>query len=252
MTGTSINVRKGSRRPPLADEVVADLAAGIIAGQVAPGHLLPTEAQLSERFGVSRTVVREAMLRLQRSGLIRIQQGIGTVVLSPAHWRELDPEVIQVRASRGLIGDLIPDLLAVRRIVEVEVAALAAQHRSETDLERAAACIARMEETRDAPVEQTAADIAFHELLVEAAGNRLMREIMRPIHELRRIGSIMTTSHDPAVIESSIAGHREIVEAVRRRDSDAARDAMARHIGRFEQDLHDLSMAGEGTPPGAG
>src|SRR5690242_12043185 len=71
-----------SRRPRLADAIVAEIAAEIIRGDLAAGQMLQTEPQLCERFAVSRTVVREAMAQLARDGLVRIRQGAGTVVLS--------------------------------------------------------------------------------------------------------------------------------------------------------------------------
>lgn len=228
-----------SRRPPLADALVTEIAADILAGRLPPGTALPPEPQLCERFGVSRTVVREAVVRLQRIGVLGIRRGIGTTVLARTHWHELDPELLWVRAATGLIGDLVPDLLAVRRMVEVEVAGEAALSRSDVDLSRMASLIEAMLEAGDSPVAQTDADIAFHEALIIAGGNRIMREMMRPINQIRRIGSILTTSTGPSIIVTSIAGHQSIFDAVAAGDARAARQAMTSHIGQFERELHN-------------
>lgn len=225
------------RRPRLADAIVAEIAGQIIRGDLPAGHTLQAEPHLCERFGVSRTVVREAMAQLARDGLVRIRQGAGTVVLSRDHWHELDPGLLRVRAAQGLIGDLVPDLLAIRRIVEIEVAGEAARHRTDHDLARLASQIDIMDANIDEPAVYNSADISFHLELIAATGNELLLQLMRPINELRRIGSVITTSRARAVVLASMDGHRAIFDAVIRRDADAARAAMAAHIAQFERDM---------------
>jgi DNA-binding FadR family transcriptional regulator len=234
----------GWRRSPLSDTLVAELAADILAGHLATGAIVPPEPQLCIRFGVSRTVVREAMARLQRMGLVRIRQGLGTIVLPRADWREFDPELVQIRAVTGQIEDLLPELLVVRRMVEVEVAGDVARHRSEDDLGHLAGLIAAMDTTGNDPAAQTELDLAFHESLIVASGNRLLREMMQPISQLRRIGSLITTSSDDRIIAASNAGHTAIFRAIATRDDLAARAAMAKHLAQFERDL----LAAKTTP----
>jgi DNA-binding FadR family transcriptional regulator len=228
-----------SRRPRLSDDVVAALAADIIAGRIGPGEMLPTEPHLCARFNVSRTVIREAVARLSRNGLIRVAQGVGTVVLDRSHWNDLDPELLWVRATTGLIGDLVDDLLAVRRLVEVEAASLAALHRSDGDLAVLASWLDRMDAVLTDPVAYADADVAFHEALLAAGGNDLLRQMMRPVNQIRRIGSVITTARQPRLIAVSLTAHREIMAAVVAGDAAAARRAMAAHVGQFERDISD-------------
>src|SRR5918995_3909894 len=113
-----------------ADAVVVDIATDIITGRSLPGQALPTEQLLGERFEVSRTVVREAMARLAACGLIEVRHGLRAVVLERERWRELDPVLLQIRSTAGLIDDLLPDLFDIRRLIELEVAERAARNRT--------------------------------------------------------------------------------------------------------------------------
>ena len=228
-----------TRRPRLSDAVVSALAAEIISGRVAAGAMLETEPRLCDRFGVSRTVVREAVARLARNGLVRVRQGLGTVVLDRSHWDDLDPELLRIRAETGLIGDLVDDLLAIRRLIEVEVAGQAALRRSDGDLAELVRSIDGMQASLDDPVAYSDGDVAFHEALIAAGGNDLLRQMMRPVNQIRRIGSVITTGRDRALIAVSMAAHREIFDAVVAADADAARRAMAAHLDQFERDISD-------------
>lgn len=237
------------RRDRLSDQMTDDLAAAIVGLRWEPGASLPPEPELVERFGVSRTVVREAMLRLARIGLIRVRQGAGTIVLDRAHWHDFDPELLRVRAETGLIDDLVPDLLEIRRLVEVAVAGIAAERRGEEDVARLSRLVERM--TAAAAVADAGAyndaDIAFHDALTAAAGNALLRQVLRPVNEVRRVGSVISAARGPETVAASLAGHRDILAAVVAGDVAAARAAMARHITQFERDL--LAMVAARTPP---
>ncbi|MGB3328420.1 MAG: FadR/GntR family transcriptional regulator [Thermomicrobiales bacterium] len=225
------------RRPHLADAIIDELAGEILRGALGEGQLLAPEPQLSERFGVSRTVVREAIKRLQSLGLIEVRHGIGTIVLGPDEWDDLDPDLIRIRTNAGLIGDLAEDLFAVRRIIEVEVAGVAAQARSDQDIVALTAIVEAMRAPEMVPAHYTDLDIAFHDALLAAAGNRLLAKMMQPVNEIRRIGSLITTGTIQRVIPDSIVGHERILAAVEAGDADRARAEMADHLDEFARDL---------------
>lgn len=233
------------RRPRLSTEIVSKLVAKIIDEELPTGSMLSTESQFCEQFGVSRTVVREAMAQLERLGLVWIRQGYGTVVFSRDHWHELDPDLLRIRAEQGMIGDILPDLLAIRRLVEVQSASEAAHHRTETDVSRLASLIAAMDASVDLPLAYNDADISFHNALLAATGNDLLLQLMRPINELRRIGSVITASRARAIVLDSMSGHRAIFAAIAKGDPSAARDAMASHIAQFERDMLEALPPGE-------
>ncbi|MCC6314947.1 MAG: FadR family transcriptional regulator [Thermomicrobiales bacterium] len=228
------------RHPRLSDRIVMTLAGRIIEGQMPASTVLPPEPQLCDEFGVSRTVIREAVARMAADGLVQVRQGSGTVVLPHERWNDLSPDLLRARTESGLIGDLVPDLLETRRIVEVEAAGLTALRRTAAHLADLERLLADMAASLDDTALYNAADIAFHETLISATGNILLLKMMRPVNQVRRIGSLLT-ARDIAVARQSLAGHREIHAAVAERQPAAARAAMDRHIGQFERDLaHSL------------
>lgn len=220
-----------------ADAVVVQIATGIITGDYPEGSALPTEQVLGERFDVSRTVVREALARLARCGLIEVRHGLGSVVLERSRWRELDPELLQIRSAAGLIDDLLPDLFDIRRMVELEVAARAARNRTDEDLAVLATILQTQRQSMGDPEAYNAADIAFHDALIDASGNHLLREVIGPISQVWRIGSVVTMRRDAEVVTYSMQGHEEIFAAVATGDPGAARAAMDQHLDRFERRL---------------
>lgn len=225
-----------------ADAVVIQIATDIITGHYPDGSVLPTEQVFGERFDVSRTVVREAIARLARCGLIEVRHGLGSVVLARARWRELDPELLQIRTAAGLIDDLLPDLFDIRRMVELEVAERAARSRTAEDLAILAAIMETQRQSMGDPDAYNAADIAFHDALIGASGNHLLREVISPISQVWRIGSVVTMRRDPEVVAYSMQGHEEIFAAMIAGDPAAARAAMDRHLDRFEQRLANVLM----------
>lgn len=247
----TVNQATKSRRR--ADAVVLQIATGIISGEYPEGSALPTEQVFGERFDVSRTVVREAIARLARCGLIEVRHGLGSVVLERARWHELDPELLQIRTEAGLIDDLLPDLFDIRRMVELQVAERAARNRSAEDLAVLAAIMEEQQQSMGDPVAYNAADIAFHDALIAASGNHLLREVIQPISQVWRIGSVVTMRRDPEVVNYSMQGHREIFAAMAAGDPMEARAAMARHLDRFEQRLENvLHGADKASDPAQG
>lgn len=122
-------------------------------------------------------------------------------------------------------------------MVEIEAAGLAAQRRSDADLAALRTYLVEMERALDHPLGYNDADISFHDALITATQNELMHHMMRPVNQLRRIGSSITTARSHESIEGSMAGHRAILAAVERQDAAAARETMAQHIAQFERDL---------------
>jgi len=126
-------VTSGAR---LSDQVADQLAAEIRRGGLAPGDKLPTEARLVEQFGVSRTVVREAVSRLKSLGLVDSRQGSGVFVQAVAPFTPLNFEARHAASQEAVV-----QMVEVRRALEAEVAALAAQRRSATDMRRIQAAV---------------------------------------------------------------------------------------------------------------
>src|SRR5579871_2877358 len=118
--------RRSGRPARLATVVVEELADRIISGSLAEGDVLPTEDALCREFGFSRTVMREGLKLLEERGLIRVEQGRGTTVQPRVAWNLLDPEVLKIALEYDRDLVLLDDLIAVRRLLEGEMARAAA------------------------------------------------------------------------------------------------------------------------------
>ena len=216
---------------PLHDQVVRRLAAEILGGHYQPGELLPTEPALTAHFGVSRTVVREALRVLASKGLVRMEHGRGIRVRSEDDWLLLDPFLVQVRDGAGLTGALIDDLLEVRRIIEVEAVALAALRATDAELDAIEAALERMSAAGADPQKFLAADTDFHAEVARATHNRLLRSLHPPIAQLLQVSfAVAAAGRDP---DESTERHRALYRALRNRDPDGAREAVGHLISEF-------------------
>jgi len=219
----------------LSDRLAAVLIAQIDSGALRPGDRLPTEAQLSARHGVSRSVVREAVQRIKSRGLLHSRQGSGVYVASPPAHRPLafDPTVLESMEA-------VVQVVELRRVLEGEIAALAAERSTraqQAGLKRALKAIdAAMADGRDGVDE----DMAFHRAIGEATGNpqfsRLLAFLEQYLLEAMRV-----TKGNEARREDFMRQvreeHRCIVAAIEDRDPAAARAAAVKHLLRGEQRL---------------
>ena len=215
-----------AREATLAHHVAAELE-GLIVGQgFRPGERLPSERELAERFGVSRTVVREAVRGVAAKGLLEVRAGSGTVVRKPSS------EV--VAASMTLLlsmsGGAAPEkIVEVRRLLEVEIAGLAAERRTDEDLAMLASIIQTASEEIEDPETFVATDVAFHASLALATHNELFGVLLESIAnvmvEVRVVGLRV-----PGTPGRALAFHRDIFACVERRDAAGARAAMDRHM----------------------
>ena len=218
--------------------VVDALVPMIVGGELAPGSLLPPEPEMSARFGVSRSVVREALRVLGAKGLIEVRHGSGTRVTAPERWDTLDPAVLG--ALRGKAGvQVLQDLLEARTIVECGVAALAAERVQPEHRAALEDALATMRGALRDPPRFVTGDSAFHETLLHAAGNRVLERMTQPMHELLFYAQALTDAI-PGVLGRALADHETIAEAVLRGDAAAAREAMRTHLAQTQRDIMSL------------
>ena len=218
------------RRKPrnLAMSLVEELGERIRAGRVQVGEKLPTEAAFMTEFGVSRTVVREALSRLQASGLVETHHGIGTFSLGAgeAPGFRLTPDAM------GTLQDVIA-VLELRIGVETEAAAIAAQRRTEANLAQMRlaldAVTAALDEGRDA----VAPDFQFHLEVARATQNSHFADLMGTLGSAiiprARLAGEISEAH-LNYLRRVNAEHENILEAIASGDSDAARAAMRTHL----------------------
>lgn len=230
----------------LSEQVAAAIALRVVRGELAGGAALPSLDDLAAQFAVSRAVVREALRGLVAAGLVEVRHGRGTSVRPREAWNLLHPQLLAVLLQADRLEELLSDLLELRRIVEVEVAGLAAERATPAQL---AALEASLAEQRSALADRdryNALDTAFHALLFEASGNALLRALLEPVGTALRLGRELSTSRGVETLPRSLAGHEEIYQAVAARQPEAARAAMQRHLWQFEADVRAALAARKG------
>lgn len=209
----------------LYETVAAQIQRKIFEGDLNLGTKLPPESALAEEFGVSRTVIREAIQSLKSRGFVSVKQGAGVFVTEPT--KDTLTEVFSVICR--FRGVTLGDLHQIREVLEVEIAGLAAQAGSEEDRLRLLACLEAMERNRESAHDHVELDLMFHGLLAKATGNEVFLLLLEAlILQLRR--SRITAISVPRGLERSLAGHRAIYESIARRDSEGARTAMRQHL----------------------
>jgi GntR family galactonate operon transcriptional repressor len=231
--GSAVLAEHASRRQRggrLGSAVLAKLADDIVGGVFPPGSTLPTEADLGTQFGVSRTVVRESVMLLQEKGLIRIVQGKGTLVLDPRSWDLIDDVVLSAVVRHDDTLGILEELVIVRAALEREMAAAAAEHASAAQKELIKKAFAEMERSAPDVAQFAAADVGFHDAVMDASGNRLARAIVTSIHGKARTTGRYHGSTTADRITETLDEHREILEAISRSDAAAANAAMYAHI----------------------
>lgn len=232
------------KKPPrLYEEIARDLTEAIVHGRYAPGDFLPTEQTLVKEYGASRNLIREALKVLSARGLVEVLHGKGTRVLPRYRWQLLDQLVHLLRENPRIVQNL----LEVRRILEVEIAGLAAHRATAEQIHSLSQTIEQMQAASDRPEECIEHDMQFHRLLAEASGNELLPMVIEPVGELLRAARL-TTIRNPGVIARSIFGHQEILAQVERRDAIAARQAMQRHLGDVEEEINRVATQQAGSP----
>ena len=225
-------VYKIVRTSRLYEQIVQQIEDSILKGDLKPGDQLPAERDLAQRFGVSRTAVREAVKALREKGLVEAYSGRGTFITdgtSHAVRQSLDL-MVKIGQSEGWTH-----LAEVRGILEPEIAAMAAARCDETDLATMREAVAVMDKAGRDPDAYIEADLDFHLALAEAAANPLILSLIDPIVGLLREQRlrIFRVNGGP---ERGQIHHKRILEAVERHDSEAARAAMKTHLQQVRED----------------
>lgn len=211
-------------REPLSAEMARKLLDYLLSGVLVPGDRLPSERELSRTFGVGRSAVRDALKPLSLLGIIDVRQGDGTYL------RATESELLPKAVEWGLLlgEQSAVDLVEARRHIEVALATLAAQRRSEEDLSELRRLLREMQDA-GSDDEFIEADIAFHLRLAEAAGNSVLSGILTNIRSLIQVWITRVTRAADS-IAPSYQEHVPIMAAVEARDPAAAAAAMGAHL----------------------
>ncbi|QEO16171.1 FadR family transcriptional regulator [Agromyces intestinalis] len=210
--------------------VVHGLVTAIVTGEIAAGELLPPEQPLTAHFGVSRTVIRESVKRLEEKGLVRAVQGRGTVVQPHASWNILDPVVLSVLLEHDDTLGVLDELTIVRSALEGTMSAESARRRDDGDLARLDDALSRMHAVKDDPVAFAQGDADFHHLVMAISGIGLAENITHILYERARTSDRFARNQTKTAFELTLEEHQRVLDAIRSGDPVAAETAMRAHI----------------------
>ncbi len=210
--------------------VLENLVDLVLSGRLAPGETFPSEAELCVHFNLSRTVIREAMRRLEDKGLAEIRQGQGTTVAHPDKWDLLDPVVLDAAIRHDKSRAVLDDLIDVRLALESQMTAEAARRITDAQLAEIGTVLAELGDLLDDPARHSVVDTRFHDLIMRASGNALSRSIVRSIHSHARASSLYNGPMDDWNLTPTHDGHLEIYARLSERDPEGAAQAMEHHI----------------------
>lgn len=224
MTSRFKTLAPGAR---LADRVADALAQEIREGRLGEGDKLPTEAVLAEQFSVSRTVVREAMSRLKSLGMVASRQGSGVYVLAAS------PPSLQFDMEHAVSLEAVIQIAEMRRALETEVAALAAERRTPEDMLRIRQSIEALDAAVRAGGNGVQEDVAFHRSLADAARNPFLIDTLQYLSRFLQGATRVTRANEARRDDFARAvreEHGRIVAAIESGDSSRARQAASAHM----------------------
>ncbi|AVO54039.1 DNA-binding FadR family transcriptional regulator [Ectopseudomonas oleovorans] len=210
-------------RKSMHARIVHELGMRIVSGRFKPDEKLPLESSLCEEYQVSRPVLREATKVLVAKGLVYSKPRVGTVVRPRSEWHLLDPDVLYWLVQSTPQSEFFNTLAGVRRILEPEIAAMAATTATEQDIAAIEDAYQRMEKAQTRQ-EMLQPDIDFHRAIAEATHNDLLAYMCNmlslPLRE-----SITVTNLRPNTQALSLPRHKAILTAIKNRDALGARHA---------------------------
>ena len=222
----------GSGNGLMTEQVVDQVRLMIQNGKLRPGDRIPPERELARQLGVSRASLRSGLRFLAAIGVLNSRHGSGTYIADGPP--SLDGAPLNMLAA--LHGFTTEKMFEARRLVEVAVAGLAAEHASEEHLRIMSEEVAETYAALDNPQEYLIHDFGFHRAVGVASGNPILSSIMEMISEVlyQRRCKTVDRSRD---LKESVEMHRKIYRAIRARNADAARAAMSEHLKLAEQAL---------------
>jgi GntR family transcriptional repressor for pyruvate dehydrogenase complex len=229
------------------DQAIAKLKELISSGEFSAGARLPTERELTQRFGISRSSLREAVRALALVGVLEPRVGDGTYVTT------LEPDLLLT--GIGFVSDLanaesLLEIHQVRRILEPEATRLAAHRLTEADFERLRECLRSME-TADSTPAFIEADAQFHRVILDKCGNATLASLIQNLSSDTLRARLWQSLVARGAVEATLASHWSIYNALVSRDADMAAAADVMHLGIAEEWLRTLGQQSRGAS-GAG
>ncbi len=230
-----------STRSLLSKTVEDAIVEAIQIQKLDPGTKLPSEMELCEQFGVSRTVVREALRVIHSRGLIQIIKGKGMFVREFSGQNAADPLHFYLRMNFN--RSYVMDIVHARQILEPAIVELASKNRSDDDIKRMGDDIELLKTCADDFTVLSRIDTQFHVDIAKASGNSLMPLLLEPIHRLipEIKSSVYATVKDAR--DSAVLWHQKIFEEITKRNNENARQAMVEHLRIAEEHAERMLKA---------
>jgi|SRR5215470_13761543 len=230
MVQTSIKTEFEAIRRNKVYEEVAKQIERLILKKLRPGDKLPSERELAELLGVSRSSIRDAIRSLELVGMVEPRQGAGTIV------KEVSAELLVNPLTNTLKGQqqLVSELLDFRKMLEPPLAARAATHATEEDISEMEDILRRQDEKLRMGALAVEEDSEFHYNVAMASENSVVLKVLDVLMDLLRETREWSLQKEGRP-QKSIAGHRRILAAIKRRDAEGAKSAMRRHIEDVEE-----------------
>ncbi len=228
----NLTFEKVDREESLSHKVEKQIRNAIHQNIFVPGDKLPGEFELADKFGVSRTAIREALRMLAGRGLVEIKRGSGVYVAELDVSHVVDPFYQLLEMKCG--DESFLHLIYARTFLEPEIARMAAEYRSDKDIAFLEFNCNKMGQLIDNPDNMVDLDIKFHRRLSEATSNPIIPIIMEPIFELlyKFIPSTYRQSHAP---DLAIENHAKLVNCLKDKDCDGAYEVMQTHMQQAEE-----------------
>ena len=225
-SGSLIRSRTGrSAAPNFHSFVINELGLGIVSGKFPTGSILPRDAELIDMYGVSRTVLREALKTLEAKGLVEARPKVGTRVAPRSRWALFDQQVLLWCFEAGFDRNLIENMFTVRRLLETEAVGLAARHRTADQVRMMYYWVQQMSISRGVPESFALANLELHQLFMTASQNPLLRSALGIVEFTLAAGMPKTEIDDgtSAYYENALQAQRALTQSVENGDEPAAK-----------------------------
>ena len=223
------------------------LAEAIVSGRYAPGASIPPEPMLCQEYGISRTVVREAVKSLVAKGLLVTGPKLGTRVLPSDNWNWFDPDVVAWKSRIGMTREFLRDLQELRRVVEPAAVRLAAERATAADIAEIESAYSGMKDAIERGGDYVSNDLRFHQGLLRACHNRMVVQMGKALGALLRTSFEISTSR-PDGPASSLPLHRAVLDAVIAKEPAKAERASQLLIDGAREDI-ELVLASHRSLP---
>jgi GntR family transcriptional regulator, galactonate operon transcriptional repressor len=220
-----------------ADTVFDKLGGAIVAGRYGPNERLPTEDVLARKLKISRPSVREGLKALARKGLVESRPRRGTIALGKCHWDVLDPDILRWMSHAPPDHEFLIGLVEARQIFEPAAARLAAARATPTQILAIQRAWQGMADALPRDLEAAHRhDLAFHEGIIAASGNVLLMRLAIAIRAAL-LALFRASANVRAGYVNSLAEHKAVADAIRRRLPDEAEEAMRNLLKGTVRDL---------------